>query len=217
MNARDLSNVAYTNEYQSKREEAISAIIRPENLTDTEYILSKSRYNRTIINYSAKLHGYNLTYSHNKVYDTDENLVYEYISEYGHPFFCTLISHSNGRQYLAYKENLYGYSVFDIRSNETFKYIPATSWKGGETFIATDIYYNSANDMVVAEGCYWACPYGVFLFEVKEPMKLFTRYLDIQMLLGGYDKYEDIEFQGWKAQILCLNVIILSKSRTTSK
>jgi len=197
MEKKDLTNVAYTDEYLTKREKWIAAVVRPENMTYKEEILSENGYNRTITEYAAVVDGLNLGCSHNKVYDAGGILIHEYTSLDDHRFFCTPVAHSNGRQYLAYKEDLYGYSVLDIESKETFRYIPAESWKdGGETFIVVDIFYNPINDIVAAEGCYWACPYGTFLFEVKDPMKQFTRYLDIYSI-AGYDKYGTIDFQSW--------------------
>jgi len=204
MDKMDLTNVAYSAEYQSKREEGIAALIRPENLTNVEHTKEENGYSRTITSYEAYHSGYNLSYSHYKVFAPDGSAAHEYICEYGSSFFCKPITHSNDREYLVYKENLYGYSVLDIKSKEAFRYIPAASWKGGETFIATGISYNPANDIVAVEGCYWACPAGVFLLEIKDPMKLFSRYLDVHSLLGDYDKYDDIDFLGWEGTDILL-------------
>jgi len=193
---RDLSNVAYTDEYLDKREVKIAAVIRPENITDTAEELAEQGHSQAVIRYEAVHDGLRYSCSHNKVYNPNKLLIHEYISLYSHSF-CTPITHSNGRQYLVYKEDLCGYSVLDIESKGAFRYIPAESLHGGETFIITNISYNPSTDIVVAGGYYWAYPSGTFLLEIKDPMKQFSRYLDFHSILGGFDKYDDIDFQGW--------------------
>ena len=204
MREKDLTNVAYTDDYLNKREKMIAAVIRPENVTDTETIAAEGEYSRTVICYGTMVDGLRYSCSHNKVYDQNGMLIHEYTSLYDHSFFCTPVTHSDGRRYLAYKEDLYGYSVLNLETKETFRYIPAESWNSGETFIVTDIVCNPENDIIAAGGCYWACPTGTFLFEVKDPMKQFNRYLDLQTILGEYDKYDDIEFQEWEGSDILL-------------
>ncbi|MCL2528280.1 MAG: hypothetical protein FWE42_07660 [Defluviitaleaceae bacterium] len=204
MKTTDLSNAAYASDYIAKCNETTADIIKPENLMDKELIKPEGDYTRTVTNYRAKRGAYTLTLSTNKVAAANGTLVHEYINQYGHPFFCTPVTHSNGRKYLAYKEDLYGYSVLELETKKIFKYFPTASWKGGETFIVTDIHYNPSNDIVAAGGCYWACPTGVFLFEIKDPMAQFTRYLDIQKIMGNYDKYDSLDFQSWEGADLLL-------------
>jgi len=207
MQEKDLTSIAYSQEYLEYRNEKISTVILPENKI-SEIVTEENGYNREIIKY--KKDGYSFTT--NKVYNKAGMQIHEYITLYQNNFFCTPMHHRNGKVYLFYKEGLYGYSVFDVESKEVFNYMPRKSFLGGETFIATDIYYNSATDMIATEGCYWACPYDTFLFEIKNPMKQFSRYLNFHNLLDNdYEKYDDICFSAWNddgIELKCYNVEI---------
>ena len=203
---KDLSNVAYSQEYLKYRNERISSVLSPENKTK-EVIREESGYTRIIISYQKERY----ICSENKVYNMNKDLIHEYINLYQHPFFCTPIQYSNGKMYLFYKEELYGYSVFDMESKEVFRYIPQESFSGGETFIATDIYYNATHDLIAAEGCYWACPVDTFLLRIEDPMKQFDKYLNFHELLDSdYEKYDDICFSSWSENgidLKCYNIL----------
>jgi len=205
----DLTNAAYSEEYQKICNEMISVMILKED--EQDIVMSEGEYSRTITTYTAMYEGFNYTIMRNKVYNLDNILVHEYISFYHHPFFYTPVTHSNGREYLVYKEDLYGYSVLDIESKETFKYIPSAYLKSEETFIATDIHYNPVNDMFAAGGCFWAGRYTTYLLEVKDPMKQFTRYLDCRTIVPHQAKYTDVDFHEWDGNdilLKCDNEII---------
>jgi len=153
----DLSNIAYTKEYLDAREVAIAAVIRSENIADTTNEPPDDGYIQNTIHYETEINGIRHLGGSNKIYDSDNALIHEYICLNTNSL-CALIAHSNGRKYFVYKEDLYGYSVLDIMSNDTFRYIPAESFRGGETFIITGISYNPTKNIMAATGCYWAYP-----------------------------------------------------------
>jgi|GEM_PF-2225862 len=205
----DLTNVAYSDEYQNMCNEAIA--VRILKTDEPDIILSEGGYSRIITSYTDNYEGYNSPITYNKVYNPDNILIHEYKCLQRHPSFCTPVTHSNNREYLVYNEGGYGYSVLDIESKETFKYIPAASFilefslhipftflKFEETFIAYIISYNPANDIFAATGYFWAGRCTTFLFEVKNPMKQFTRYLDIGLIVPHRDKYYAVDFHEWE-------------------
>ncbi|MHC6203051.1 hypothetical protein ACYULU_07640 [Breznakiellaceae bacterium SP9] len=102
--------------------------------------------------------------------------------------------------YIFYKEDLYGYSVFEIGTNKVFNYYPLVTFKENiETFIGTDIHYNVQNNIFAVEGCYWACPWDIFLFRLNNPMERFTEIINIRDLIDPeYKKYGCIDFVGWE-------------------
>lgn len=200
----DLSNVAYTKEYLIHRQKIIGAAFHLKNKIDTEE-RQEIGCRRIIEEYCTEQNVNGYFCSHNQVLDSSGYPVFEYISLYRHCFFCTLVEHADGKSYYFYKEDLYGYSVYDIAKKQSFRYIPAHSWSGGETFIATSIHYNPHNNLFAVEGCYWAGPSETFLFRIGNPMQRFDEYLSLHQLLDGdYEKYDDIEFERWDGNDLVL-------------
>ncbi len=89
--------------------------------------------------------------------------------------FCKLISHANGRRYLVFREDLYGYSVLEVETGRTMHYIPEKSWpldgrQGEETFIWTNVAYDAATDLLAVWGCYWACPNSMVFLDFSDPL-----------------------------------------------
>jgi hypothetical protein len=80
--------------------------------------------------------------------------------------------------------------------NEDYHYIPEKSFRGGETFIWTGTHYNSNTNLLIAEGCYWACPYSLFVIDFSDPVNLPYPMFDLNEHLD-YDDYEDIGFVCW--------------------
>ena len=196
----DLTNIAYTNDYLAHREKVITAAFHSCNKMKTEEIQEQG-CKRVVEEYRVHQEDKTFFCARNLVFDERGEQIHEYINLYSHPFFCKHIEHINGKSYLFYKEDLYGYSVYDLMAKKTFSYYPAHSWNGsngGETFIGTHIHYNPQNNIIAVEGCYWACSGEVFLFHITDPMCQFDAYLSIHMLLDeDYEKYDDISFGRW--------------------
>jgi hypothetical protein len=110
--------------------------------------------------------------------------------------------------YIFYKEDLYGYSVFEVDSKKSFNYYPAATYKKQiETFIGTDIHYNKNNNVFAVGGCYWACPGDVFLIKINNPMEQFTGIINIHEIIDpGYEKYDDIDFEKWENNDIKLKI-----------
>jgi hypothetical protein len=89
-----------------------------------------------------------------------------------HITLLDLIKHKNGREYLIFKRDLYGYSVMDVSTREVADYIPADVLKGIEAFIWTDTLYCPHTNVLAANGCYWACPYATEFYDFTDPMKM---------------------------------------------
>jgi len=204
---KGLANVAYSKQYLKQKSEIISNSLQ-EEYKKKETVHQEGNYRRVVTEYRND----NYYCSKNQVYDSSNTLIHEYISTYHHSFFCTSIKHKNGKEYLFYKENLYGYSVFEIESKKTFQYIPYRSFNGKETFIATDVYYNENNNIFAIEGCYWACPVDTILVEINNPLEQFSKYLALHELLDkDYEKYDDICFVNWHGtdlELKCYNIEI---------
>jgi hypothetical protein len=194
---RDLINIAYSNEYMGLISRIINSAYSPNNKINENEIIEED-LKRIIVEYRTSDKKYFC--SNNKVYE-ENKLVFEYFNIYHHHFFCKKIKYNDGREYIFYRTDLYGYNVFEINTNKKFDYFPKCSFgdNGVETFIATDIYFNQNNNIFAVDGCYWACPGDIFLIKIDNPMKQFEKYISTHLIIDGdYEKYDDITFVKWE-------------------
>lgn len=60
-------------------------------------------------------------------------------------------------------------------------------------------------------GCFWACPNGVILLDFTNPMQE-TPWVDlIDVMDGGYEKYDDLDFVRWENADIILRASELLK------
>lgn len=113
--------------------------------------------------------------------------------------FASLIPHANGRHYLVFREDLYGYSVLEVETGRGVHYFPDRSWeKGWETFIWTGVRYDPRTSLLAVSGCYWACPNGTLLLDFSDPLEEqdWAEWLDIQNVVDpDLDEYDDIDLE----------------------
>lgn len=117
--------------------------------------------------------------------------------------FFHLIAHSNGRRYLIFREDLYGYSVLELETGQTLHYMPERSWPldgrmGEETFIWTDVRYDLGTDLLAVFGCYWASTNDTVFLDFSHPMeeKRWDQWLEMHDVVDpGYDYYDDIDLE----------------------
>jgi hypothetical protein len=206
----DISNVAYSQEYKNYRNGIITKAYNPKYKTNEE-IFENNDIKIITEHYLSEgnmLRQDNAYCGYNKIYNKNNELLHDYFNIYDQSFFCDYIKFSNGFCYIFYREDLYGYSVFDINNKNVFNYYPLATFKEQkETFIGIDIHYNINNNIFAINGCYWACPYDVFLIKIDDPMKEFTDLINIHEILDpGYEKYDDIEFVGWENNDIKLKI-----------
>jgi len=216
----DISNAAYSSEYLKYRENTINEAYNSKYKTEEETFENKdikiiSEHYYTKGNYLSKDNSYCGYY---KIYKNNI-LLHEFYNLYDNSFFCEYIKYSNGLDYIFYKEDLYGYSVFEINSKKTFNYYPIATFKGNaETFIGTDIHYNINNNIFAVGGCYWACPNDVLLLKIDDPMKQFTGLLNLHYIIDPeYEKYDDIEFVNWEKNDIILKLEFKETIKLTEK
>lgn len=196
-----MKNKAYTTEYQNERR-SFEAVFVPENLEESERFETEDGFYAERAIYCGKVTGLNLRASETVVYAANSSEIYRYRNIDENQEFLTLVRHSNGKQYLMFRTDLYGYGVYDIAADNDFFYIPDEK----ETFIWTKLFYNPLNDMLAVSGCYWACPWDVTLLDFKNPMKE-TEWLNLHSKLDpGYEIYDDIDFVHWDGTSLIVTL-----------
>ena len=73
----------------------------------------------------------------------------------------------SGVDYLLFPECLEGQSVMDLTNRRV-----AGFFSKEETFIWCVITLSPDEDKIAIEGCYWACPYEVTIYDFRDPMTL---------------------------------------------
>lgn len=200
----DIANVAYSSEYLDYRNKIIIEAYNKEYKTGEE--IFENNPIKVICEY---YYTNNNKYCGNYNIYKNNNLLHKYFNlDDSSVFFCEYIKYSNGRDYIFYKEDLYGYSVFEIDTENIFNYYPkATFTDNEETFIGVDIHYNINNNIFAVGGCYWACPSDVFLIKIDNPMKQFNGLINIHEIIDpGYEKYDDIDFIKWENNDIVLKI-----------
>ena len=119
--------------------------------------------------------------------------------------FFSLIRHADGKFYLVFRQDLYGYSVLDLASAQIMRFVPDAWLDGKESFIWDGVHYLRGWDALAVDGCYWAAPNGVHLVSFAEPMSEEQRYVDVlDCMQSGYDIYEQADFAGFEGNELSL-------------
>lgn len=113
--------------------------------------------------------------------------------------FEDIISHSDGKEYYVYKENLYGYSVLSLEDKKQLHYIPRG--KGGEVLgespILLKMHYDKYSNIAAIDCCMWACPNETALIDFSEPLKEQKIILLLDLIDKDREAYNSIEFKAW--------------------
>ena len=90
----------------------------------------------------------------------------------------------NGKRLICFRKTLYGLSLInaDTLSME-YEYFPEAVARGEESFIITVV--KQLDNILIFEGCYWACPYECFAFDYDQ-----KRFLNVSAMsnIASLDK-----------------------------
>ena len=126
--------------------------------------------------------------------------------------FCSLFRHRNGKHYLIFRTELYGYSVLEVESGQEMHYVPACvhpeeGQKAEEVFIWTGADYDPGTDLLAVTGCIWACPYSTIVLDFSRPLQPQPPecWLDLRHIVDPDDTlFNDIELVRWEDGSLVL-------------
>ena len=195
-------NIAYTERYAAYRAGAERVFACPDSRQEerrtplAEGFSVRTRYFREQMP-DCCLHA-----SESTLLDGTGNEVYTWRNLNDDAEFAALIRHRNGRRYLVFRRELYGYSVLEIETGRDFHFVPGQSFPAEgapfrETFIWTGVRYDPVSQLLAASGCYWACPNETVLLDFSRPLEE-RPWMELHTLLDpGYDLYDDIDFDRW--------------------
>lgn len=190
-----MANAAYSEEYK-KLWDACLPLFAPVNFMEKETLPLTNGYSVVADRYSGKVGDWNRLGSECSLIDHNGRCVAGWHSVYDKADFFKVITHSNGREYLIFSQDLYGYSVLDIGSLEMLHFFPEKSLEAspeGETFIWTDAAYNPIANVIAVSGCYWGYPYSVQLFTFDDPLNEHQKHIDLMDFFHN----SEIDFEKW--------------------
>jgi hypothetical protein len=190
-----MKNVAYSSEYLEHRKRF--DYIFSDKYKCNEDEIRQLKYNNLFLKtsyYSDHSHEkleYNVNTSKTDIFNGNGNKVAEIRNiDYSVDLFSE-IEHSNGKYYLIFSTDLYGYSLLDLSNYQIYNYVPEESLiQGNETFIWTDTLYCKKNNIIAVDGCFWACPFSTYFYDFSEP-----EILPYELICNSYDMDEEINIE----------------------
>lgn len=220
-------NIYHTQKYREYRQQYISKVFKAQNKKDTEKLPLEAGFILESTEYSFFDNGSenkSLTAYEQKLISPDKSVVLRWQLCDSHDFtsFTQIFTHSDGKQYFIYKEDLYGYSVLRLSDRKELHYVPRGDYTDnseekpypGESFIMTDFHYCPDNDFAAAGGCFWAAPYDTALLDFIDPLSppdKITTIHDIMDPNYENDSLEDIDFKAWQNGFLILEADMIKE------
>lgn len=173
----EFNNIAYSEEYKEYRKKLDYIFDKKYQENDVKTrLVGEDGHTLITFYYSDSSNDklkYNVHASRTEIFDSEQKKVSELRNIDHHVDFFSFIKHSNGKSYLFFSIDLYGYSIMDLSNYNVYHYVPEESFKyGQETFIWTEVHYCKENNIVAVDGCYWAHPYSTEFFDILHPTKL---------------------------------------------
>ncbi|MGN0639145.1 MAG: hypothetical protein ACI4J0_12310 [Huintestinicola sp.] len=220
-------NIYHTEKYQKHRQQYIDKIFLPRNKREREKLPLEAGFSLESTEYSVfeKDSKYpSLTAYEQSLVSPDKSVVLRWQLCDDHDFtsFTRIFTHSDGRLYLIYKEDLYGYSVLRLSDRKALHYVPKGYYPHngeeppypGESFIMTDLHYCPENNFAAAGGCFWAAPYDTAILDFSDPLSPPDKIITIHDIIDPShenDELEDIDFKEWKDGHLILEADMIKE------
>lgn len=84
--------------------------------------------------------------------------------------YCWVEGHSNGHDYLVAGEDYQGQTVIELDTGGRRDFLPKEA-EEGHGFCWASSTYNSTHQVLIVDGCYWACSYEYRVYDFSDPME----------------------------------------------
>ena len=197
-----MANAVNSAQYQARIKQA-EALFEGRNFTRRQTINLSGGYE--IVKDAYRLGATSFSGGEYTLFDTHKTQIKSWRCIDDRAEFFSLIRHANGKFYLVFRQDLYGYSVLELDRGRIMRFVPDAWTLGKESFIWGGVHYLRGWDALTVSGCYWGAPNGVHLVSFAEPMSEEQRYVDVlDCIQGGYDIYEQADFAGFQGNELSL-------------
>lgn len=110
------------------------------------------------------------SYTQGKVFKVEDNKLIATINRNYHSFpFLFIENHSSGKDYLVCGEDYQGQTIVDLTTGEVLNKMSQGYEFGGGFCWADYKFYKDINILIV-NGCHWACPYEYRFYDFSDPM-----------------------------------------------
>jgi len=126
-----------------------------------------------------------------EIWDTEAaKKIFEYITDNDMSHYSSCWITSKGNEYLFLSETQTGYSIFDISTCQLYSYNIEE-----DPFIWMKMYFSLDRKKLMVEGCYWACPLELRVYDMENITKLPYKLLYQSTL---YTPQNGFKFYKWR-------------------
>lgn len=155
-----------------------------------KYILLITPYKTSSVDSQVKTWNYTLGQVYKIGPDGDKILISEIQRNYCSFPYVFVENHANGHDYLVCGEDYQGQTIVELDTGEKASWVPVM---GG--FCWVNMMPSPSGNLIAVDGCYWACPYEIKIFDFSNPLKVpFECYTD---------DFTIDKFNGWNADGSC--------------
>lgn len=98
-----------------------------------------------------------------EIWDTEKaEKIYEYITDADDTDYCAKWLSKNNKEYLILPEAFQGQSIFDVNARQLHSF-----YSSSDPFIWTGIYPSPDGNKIAVDGCYWACPNELRIYNTE--------------------------------------------------
>lgn len=166
---KELQETVQQAKYQRHRR-SLDTYFVPENAgTPVEHLSPSGAYKLIVTPYSTKKGSWN--YTQGLVYaQGKKEPLFEVRRNYSAFPFLWVEDHSNGHSFLVCGEDYQGQTVLELDTGRRRDYVPKEEALGWG-FCWAVYKYEAGPNLLVVDGCYWACPYEYRFFDFADPMQ----------------------------------------------
>lgn len=157
---------------------------KPNKENIKEELSPSGRYKLTVTPYTTGKNTWN--YTQGVVTNVDTGKVIDTIyRNYSVLPRLWIENHKNGHDYLVSGENYQGQTVIELDTGNRRDYLPETAIHGAG-FCWSEYEYLSDQQLIMVNGCYWACPYEYFFYDFSNPMAGWPKLECNRSINSGY-------------------------------
>ena len=135
------------------------------------------------------------SYTKGEVQDAQGKPIATVCRNYGSFLHAWVENHAHtGKSYLICGEDYQGQSVVELDTGEVRHYLPSAA-HDGHGFCWVIIHPSPDGSLLAVEGCYWACPYEVRVYDFSKPLTM--------PWIEFVQKCESENFLGWDGSDTC--------------
>ena len=155
-------------EYEKYRTAFARWYCREENKTQEKTHTSPcGTYTLKISNHTTGKNSWDYTKG---IISKDKEVLFEVYRNYSSFPYAWLLNHAKG-DFMLCGENYQGQTVLNLKTGERVDSLPPEAGKGCG-FCWADMHPNKDNTLLAVDGCYWACPFEVLVYDISDPMSL---------------------------------------------